>query len=68
MYNLYMTDEISFNEEHTHITSLPAHSGLIGFLINKCGVKTEVAANVILVLLSVVMLGFTALILKNALS
>lgn len=63
-----MTDNISFEEEHIKITSQPAATGIIGFLINKCGVRTETAANIILVVISIIMLSLTVLVLKSALS
>ncbi len=61
-----MTDNISFEDEHIKITSRPV-TGIIGFLINKLGVKNESAANIILVVISLAMLALTAIILKNAL-
>ncbi len=66
VYNIYMSDEFSFDEQRVVSTSSSAPRGMIGFLMDKCGVKTEAGANVILLVLSLLIFGLAISIFISA--
>lgn len=62
-----MVDQISFEENRTKLTSV-SNKGLVGFMINKLGVKDESVANIILVVVALIIFGISALIFINSLA
>ncbi len=61
-----MSDEFSFEEHKVSYSSESGPKGMIGFLINKCGVKTEAAANVILLVLSFIIFALAISVFVSA--
>lgn len=63
-----MGDNISFDEQRTKYTSNTSPKGLIGFLINKCGVPDESTANIILIVIAVIFFAFAGFLFYNSLA
>lgn len=59
--------DMSFDEHKISQTSSSGPKGLVGFLINKCGVGDESTANIILVVVAVVIFAVAGFIMYGAL-
>ncbi len=62
-----MTDNFSFEETKITTTASSGPKGLVGFLINKMGVSSEGAANLILIISALVIFAVSGLIFYSAL-
>lgn len=61
-----MSDNFSFDEQKIVSSSSSAPKGLIGFLIDKCGVRDETTANIILVVVAVIIFAIAGYIFYGA--
>lgn len=60
-------EDMSFDEHRITQTSSSAPKGLVGFLINKCGVKDESVANIILIVIAIAIFVVAGFIMYGAL-